>query len=355
MRPMDAERLDEMLSALREKTLVVLGDFCVDRYLEIDPDIRDVSAETGLPIHQVVRVRPEPGGGANVVRNAATLGVGTVQPVGLIGEDGEGFELSCLFESLGVSRDLLRVSPGRHTPAYTKPLVLRSNEPPEELSRFDIFPREPLSPKEEAGLIIDLRAAFEEADGLIVADYGEAGKCGVVGPRLREVVAELARTRRDTPVVADSRLLVDKFRQVVIKPNAHEAMRFLGGEPEAEPNVLRLTEIGQRTAERNQRPVVITLGPNGALLCAPGRAQKVPAYPSEEMGPIDPVGSGDTVLAALAAALAAGAPLDDAAVFAMVAASITVQQIGTCGSAAPDPIRERFREYADRYPDVVAS
>ncbi len=352
---MNEERVEAILSALPGGKIAVVGDFCVDRYFDIDPDISDVSNETGLAIHQVTAVRPEPGGGANVLNNLAALGVGEVHPVGFIGLDGEGFELARIFDSLGFRLDFLRRSETRHTPVFVKPLVARPDAAPEELNRFDIFPREPLTEDEEDELVSNVRAAFEAADAMIVADYGETGKAGVVTARVREVVAELARTNREKPVLADSRLYIDRFRHVVVKPNADEAMRHLGDEPDAERSIVKLTEIGERTAERNKRPVLVTLGADGILLCAPGRAQKIPAYPSEDEGEIDIVGAGDTVLAAITSAVAAATPLDEAAILGMVAASITIQEIGRCGTASPDQIRGRFRQYAEMYPDVVGA
>jgi len=350
---MNEERLHDIISALPTRTVAVIGDFCVDRYFEIDPSISDRSNETGLPIHQVVGVRAEPGGGANVLNNLAALGVGSVLPVGFLGLDGEGFELGRIFDRLGFERDGLQILPDRHTPVFTKPVVIRPDGAPEELNRFDIFPREPLSEEQEATLLEHLGAAFEAADALIVADYGEAGKEGVVTARVRERVAELARTQREKPVIADSRLHIDRFRQVIIKPNNFEAMEFLAGERASPPTLTRLAEVGERAAERNRQPVLITLGPEGALLCAPGRALKIPVYPSEREGETDIVGAGDAVLAAVAATLGAGAGVDEAVLIGMLVASITIQEIGRCGSADPDQVHRRFREYAREFPDVV--
>ena len=347
-------RLNQILSALPERKVAILGDFCVDRYFEIDPEITDVSNESGLPIHQVTAVRPEPGGGANVVKNMAALGVGGVYPVGLVGVDGEGFELGRILDGLGVHRDYLRESETRHTPVFTKPIIIRPGRLPEELNRFDVFPRQPLTEAEEGALLADLRAAFELADTTIVADYGETGKQGVVTPAVRAALADLARAHPGKPAVVDSRLFIDHFRHALVKPNADEAMTFLGHEPGGEATLVRLNQIGQAVAERNKRPVLITLGPGGALLCAPGRAQKFPVYPAEDEGDVDTVGSGDATIAAFTSALAAGAALDEAVIIAMAAASVTIQEIGTCGTATPDQIRDRFKQYAERFPEVVA-
>ena len=350
---MNESRLNDILAAMPEHKVAIIGDFCVDRYLHIDPDIRDDAKETGLPIHQVVRVRPEPGGGSNVVKNVASLGVGGVYPVGYLGLDGEGFELGRIFDALGVERDFLQFTDARHTPVYTKPIVCRPDQTPEELNRFDVFPREPMSAEIEDRLVQHITDAFEAADAVVVADYTEAGKYGVVAPRVRDAVTELARTNPDKPVLADSRLSIDHFRHAIIKPNNVEAMELAGETGRDNMNMVRLTEIGQQLAKRNQRPVLITLGPEGCLLCASGRALKIPVFPSEQYTEIDIVGAGDEVMGAVASALAGGAGLDEAAIIGMVAASISIEEVGTCGTATPDQVRRRFKEYAHKFPDIV--
>jgi rfaE bifunctional protein kinase chain/domain len=351
---MNLSRVSEILAALPKRKVAVVGDFCVDRTLHIDPAISDTSRETGLPIHQVVRVVPEPGGGANVVKDVAALGVGGVYPVGYLGLDGEGFELGRLFDALGVERDFLQFTEARHTPVYTKPVVVESDAPPRPLNRLDIFPREPMDEALEAQLIEHLHQAFEKADVVIVADYDEPGKHGVISMPVREALNELARNHPETPVLADSRRHIDHFRHILIKPNPVEITALLGESEPSGMNLVRLTEAGQRLAERNHRPVLITLGREGCLLCATARALKLPVFPSEQYGEVDPVGAGDQVIATVASALAGGARLDEAAILAMVAASVSVEQLGTCGTVTPEPLRRRFKEYAHRFPGVVA-
>ena len=350
---MDQRTLDAVFASLPERKVAVIGDFCIDRYLHIDPSITDRSRETNLDIHQVTKVRAEPGAAANVLKNLAALGVGHILPVGFIGDDGDGFELACMLDSFGVSREFLHEHATRPTPVYTKPLFIQPDGPPEERNRFDIFPREPLSQEDEQTLTDALHKAFESADALIVADYGEAGKAGAVTARIRTAVADLARVNPGKPVIADSRLHIDKFRHVIIKPNADEARTYLPNDGPSSPGTASLIEIGRQAAERNKRPVLITLGADGVLICAPGRALKLPAPAVDREA--DAVGAGDTVLAAVAACLATGLPITGAAAVAVVAASITVRQLGTCGAASPDEVRRRFAEYVRTYPDVVGA
>ncbi len=81
------------ITAATPLSIAVLGDFCLDRYLEIDPARQETSLETGLPVHNVIRVRAQPGGAGTVLNNLVALGVGRIIPLGFAGDDGEGFEL----------------------------------------------------------------------------------------------------------------------------------------------------------------------------------------------------------------------------------------------------------------------
>src|SRR5881628_3505092 len=90
---MDLQRFKTITAKYSQLRLAVVGDFCLDRYLEIDPTRQEISIETGLPVHNVVNVRAQPGAAGTILNNLVSLGIGEVYPVGFCGEDGEGFEL----------------------------------------------------------------------------------------------------------------------------------------------------------------------------------------------------------------------------------------------------------------------
>src|SRR5215813_13534528 len=85
--------VEQVLSRLPALAVGVLGDLFLDRYLDLDATLTEPSLETGLDAYQVVGVRPYPGAAGTVVNNLVALGVGRVCPVGVIGDDGEGYEL----------------------------------------------------------------------------------------------------------------------------------------------------------------------------------------------------------------------------------------------------------------------
>lgn len=347
---MDGRELDDLLARLGELSAAVVGDFCLDRYLHLDPEIRDESRETGLPIRQVARTRSLPGGAAAVLADLAALGLGRVLPVGFVGRDGAGFELCEALKKAGVDLSRLSRSAPRPTPTFTKP-VLEEGGRLRELERFDVFPREALSEGEEAVLLREARAALGESAALIISDYGEAGKAGAVTPAVRAGLLELARRSPGKVFFADSRLNVGEFPGCAIKPNAREAGALLGRTLGEDSPLDELKAAAAELASRSGRPVFLTLGGRGMVAAEAGGAAHVPGFPLS--GEIDPVGAGDSVTAAVSSALAAGCPAPEAGLFGVLVSSVTVQKIGETGTATPAEVRARFCEYAKLHPELT--
>jgi bifunctional ADP-heptose synthase (sugar kinase/adenylyltransferase) len=342
-----AELIEQVLADLPGLTVGVLGDLFLDRYLDIDAALTEPSIETGLDAYQVARVRSCPGAAGTVVNNLVALGVGRVVPVAVIGDDGEGYELrQALGRMPAVDGACVFTASDRRTPAYTKPMLCVAGQPPRELNRLDIKNHTPTPAAAEDFIREALRSRWREFNALIVLDQvGEPG-CGVVTAQVREDLAGLADRDPAKFVLADSREQIGLFRSVSLKPNLSEVLRTLGVSDAAGPAVWR--ESVHRLAQKVGRPVFCTRGAEGILLAEPGAAEvrAVPGFPVT--GPTDPVGAGDSTSAGIACAVAAGLGRDEAAAFGNLVASITVQQIGTTGTASPDQVRARWREVADR-------
>ncbi len=355
---MNETRLNELLNKFPSRHLLVAGDFFLDKYLSIDPALSETSLETGLEAYQVVEIRHSPGAAGTVVANLRAMEV-QVSVVGVIGQDGEGFELRQDLHALGVNIEGLIETPDRFTPTYTKPMLRASLGGPErELNRLDIKNRQPLPVPYEAAVIAQLERLAPTVDGIIIADQVPERNCGVITDKVRQKLARLAEMNPDQPLVADSRLRIGEFEGVMIKPNLHEAQAALVAEHESrmklpitQPNV---DESGQKDIlplarqygsvlyQKNQRPVFVTLGEQGILVVSSAGMEHVPGLPVS--GEIDIVGAGDSVMAGLAAALCAGATAKEAASIGNLAASITIQQLGTTGTASRTQLRQRFRQ-----------
>ena len=115
------ERLEEIVSRFSQARIAVLGDFFLDKYLDVNPEWEEPSVETGKPAHQVAAVRCYPGAAGTVVSNLSALEAGTLHAIGFTGDDGEAFELRRGLEKLRCSTDHLYTARERFTPTYLKP------------------------------------------------------------------------------------------------------------------------------------------------------------------------------------------------------------------------------------------
>jgi len=334
---MTPARFDALTTRFAQLCVGVVGDFSLDRYFDIDPAKAETSLETGLPVHNVTRVRCSPGAAGNIVQNLGALGTGPLWPVGFCGEDGEGFELLRALRAVpGVSLDNFLRTPDRRTFTYTKPLVHTPGKPPAELSRLDIKNWGPTPADVEDELCSALRDLAPQFDALIVMDQAGVPGTGVISKAVLATVRELTVAHPRLVAVADSRHGLGRFPPLVFKMNATEFATLTGGRPGA-PDA-EILAGAERLAAASRRAVFITLAERGIIGAAPGEpAAHVPALPVR--GAIDIVGAGDAVTAALTLALAAGATPGDAMQLSQAAASIVIHQLGTTGVARVPEIR----------------
>ena len=352
MRPLCRARLNHLLRSYADLTIGVVGDFFLDSYFDCDPGLNEPSLETGRDCYQVVRTRRQAGAAGTVAANLVALGVGRVEAVGFCGDDGEGYELRRAMAGLGLGMEGFVTAPGRFTPTYGKPTYVapqgaagrrRAWQVTEELERLDIKNRQRTPASLQDELEEHVRRGLARWDGLLVVDQVSEANCGVVTARLRRLLNEAAAAAPERAALVDSRERISSFRHLIVKPNQSEAAVAMG-----QPRARSLTAARRHAAalaQRTGRPVFLTLSERGMVVSDGGPSQVVPGVPVE--GPVDPVGAGDSTSAAIVASLASGAGLLEAAAIANLVGSITVQQIGTTGTAPPSWIRRRFDEVAD--------
>jgi rfaE bifunctional protein kinase chain/domain len=339
---MDADGLNRILSRFPELTVLVVGDFFLDKYLVIEHALGEISLETGLEAHQVVEVRCSPGAAGTVTSNLRAMGINVIA-LGVIGDDGEGFELLRALWATGVDVDSLIVRPERFTPTYTKPMLREPNGTMCELNRLDIKNRQPLPPEVEVQIISCLQGLLPRVHGVIVADQVQEEDCGVISEAVREELAALARAYPTVVFAADSRERIGLFADVVLKPNAREATKAICPDRVAELDREGVAGCAAELYRRAEQPVFLTLGADGILAFHADGPTHVPAVPVT--GPIDIVGAGDASMAGILAALCAGATVPEAAQVGCLAAAVTIQQIGTTGTASCEQIVECFQEF----------
>lgn len=340
-RDFSPERLAALVDQFPRLRVAVVGDFFLDKYFDVDPRLEERSLETGKPAHQVVRVRHSPGAAGTVVCNLVALEAGQVIPVGFVGDDGEGYELRQDLERLGCPLRYLFVTHQLRTPTYLKPRDITDPTLAGEHSRYDLKNRRGIPAELESQIVRAIEELLAEGiEAVVIADQVEEPFHGVITPGVRKRLAELATDHPSTIFWADSRRYIREFRHLIIKPNYREAFGLesppdfsAGLSPEWQAKV---SELRQQA----EAPVVITCGEKGTLVSDP-EPTWIPAV--KVAGPVDPTGAGDSATAGAVLALAAGACLPEAALVGTLVASITVEQLGTTGTASRAELPPRLR------------
>ena len=333
------ERLEELIQRFSTSRIAVLGDFFLDKYLDIDPALEEPSVETGKPAHQVVSVRCSPGAAGTVVANLSALGAGTLHSVGLTGEDGEAWELRRGLAALRCSTNHLHVAAERFTPTYTKPRDMNVIGLAGEHSRIDIKNRQPTPPETVQTIIASITALATEVDAIIVMDQAEARDCGAVTGVVREHLATLATDFPRVVFWADSRRRIREYRKMIIKPNEFEATGNDDPLPGDTVDVSELQTAATGLRATTGAPVFVTRGAEGMFVTDP-EWTAVPGIRVD--GETDTTGAGDSATAGCVLALCSGASCAEAAVVGNLVASITVQQLATTGTARPDELQPRL-------------
>jgi D-beta-D-heptose 7-phosphate kinase/D-beta-D-heptose 1-phosphate adenosyltransferase len=309
----DRSDLLPLLDHIGRACVGCVGDIMLDRY--VYGAVERISPEAPVPVLRVERESAMPGGVGNVVRNLRALGA-AVRLAAVVGNDGAGAEIRAGLEDEGaaVSFSLL-VEAGRRTPIKTR--FLAGNQ---QLLRADEESIAPLGAAARREILEAVAGWHADCPVLILSDYAK----GVFADGLAaELIA--AAHARGARVVVDPKAEFGRYRGAdVITPNRRE----LGAAAASEVRPGAEVDCARSLARRfGVGAVLVTLGKDGMVLIDPeGLAHTLPAQAREVF---DVSGAGDTVAATLAAGLAAGASLRDAAELANVAAGIVVGKVGT--------------------------
>lgn len=303
----------DLLNSFSRASVLVIGDVMLDRYWW--GDAVKISPEAPVPVVRLTKSSMTTGGAANVAANLKGLGVHT-KLIGLIGNDGEGNLLRDELEQLGVGTDLLVRSDDRPTTVKTR--VIAHNQ---QVTRIDQESNEPIDPALEDEVITVLSGQLEDCDAIVVSDYAK-------GLLTKKVLSTLISSSNalNKPVLIDPKGKdYYKYRgATILTPNRHEAAEACGIS-EAEPEFV--SKAGTRLlSELDCMAILITRGEDGMSLFQHGSVMHLPTTARRVF---DVTGAGDTVIATLAAGIAAGTDLATASRLANIAAGIVVESVGT--------------------------
>jgi len=298
--------------------VMVIGDMVADIYLE--GKISRISREAPVLVLEHCGEIVVPGGAANVVHNAATLG-GAVYAVGLIGDDNAGQLLTQKLTEKGVNTAGFIIDKSRPTITKTRVMAGGLATVKQQVVRIDRESKQMPSPQIEAAALEYIKNNIRDMAAVVMSDYGS----GAVTPVIRQFVIEECK-KAAKPCLVDSRYDILSFAGVtLVKQNEAEAAAAVGYE---NLDGDKLIDAGRKLlAKLGAEVVMITLGAQGMSLFEKDKVTHIPVANVSEV--YDVSGAGDTVVVATALALAAGASYVDAARLANFAAGVVIKKLGT--------------------------
>jgi D-glycero-beta-D-manno-heptose-7-phosphate kinase len=299
---------------MTDQRVLVLGDVMLDEF--VWGRVARISPEAPVPVVEVLGHSFHLGGAGNVAANVRALG-GRAMLAGVVGRDAAGEQVEAALAARRVESRLVASDTGRPTTVKTR--IVAHNQ---QIVRTDREDASDVPAEAERALLEAVRRELPSCGALVLSDYQ---KGAVTAGLLRRTLA-LAR-RHHVPVLVDPKLRHFRlYRGVsVVTPNQLEAEQATGLRIRGEDD---LAEAGRRILKMlDCQAVLITRGEHGLVLFPHGRAP-VPV-PSAAREVFDVTGAGDSVIATMALALAAGASLTEAAVLANCAAGVVVAKVGT--------------------------
>lgn len=318
---MDRRTIAEIAQAYADRRIVILGDVMVDEFLRGTVD--RISPEAPVPVLEFSSHTFVLGGAANVAHNVVALG-GQAALVGAIGDDLPGERLLEGLSQVGIMPGGVTVVPGRRTTLKTRVLAHTQH-----VVRIDREDRTAVPPEAEEQLVSRVREALGGAAALLISDYNK----GAVTPAVARGAIAAAR---------------EGGLSIVVDTKHHDVKPFAGATV-LTPNVRELEELSRvkavddaalaRAAQAlitrlELEGLLVTRAEEGMSLFDKSGARGDVAALAIEVHDI--TGAGDTVAAALTAALAAGRDLSDAAQFANLAAAVVVRKLGTATASVQE-------------------
>jgi rfaE bifunctional protein kinase chain/domain len=329
--PGDAEEKERLLALVDRfagRRVLVIGDLIADEF--VYGRIARVSREAPVLILEYDTTEILPGGAGNAAGNIAALG-GRPVLAGMVGRDSEGRRLLARLPRGVDRRHVVRAAKYR-TPVKTRILAGGVHSAKQQVVRIDRESGWPLSDGVSRAITRGLKGPLGDCDAVLLSDYGSGLVTPALAASVEAAVAARAR-RRPVPVLIDSRYRLLEYRGLTTcTPNESEVEQALGVRIDDDLAVL---ERAGRTLLRRTRmqAVLVTRGSRGMALFQPGQTTiHIPIFGSDEVA--DVTGAGDTVIAVVGLALAAGASFYEAARLANYAGGLVVMKRGTATVSA---------------------
>lgn len=309
------ENFEQLIARFSKVKILVFGDVMLDRYWW--GNVSRISPEAPVPVVQLEKTSLAPGGAANVAFNVASLGA-TPRLAGIVGADEEGKYLAKTLEKSNISPDLLLTLKDRPTTVKTR--VVAHNQ---HVVRIDNEKTNFLTPEQEENFRLLVEKEINKVDLIVISDYAK----GLLSRNLLTRLITSAKENRKQILVDPKGKDYSKYSgATLLTPNRREAIEACNFEEHQAADDMTLA--GETLISGlNLEALLITQGENGMTLF---QNDKKPVHFNTKARTVyDVTGAGDTVIATLAVALAAGANLLQAAELSNVSAGLVVEEVGT--------------------------
>lgn len=316
----------DLVKRLAGRRILVIGDMVADIY--IDGRISRISREAPVLVLEQAGEKIVAGGAANVAHNAQTLG-GSVYAVGLLGEDAAAQGLADILAEKGVQTAGLFRDAARPTISKKRIIAGGRATVSQQIVRLDKESHAPLRRETEGEMLRYLDEILPQMEGIVLSDYG----AGTITEAVKDKLIGYAR-EHGLPSIVDSRYDIRRFRDIgYVKQNDAELSAAVGREL---PDEATLMAAGRELlAELSADGVLVTRGEHGMMLFSrDGTVTDIPVSDRSEV--YDVSGAGDTCVATVILALAAGIEAPEAARLSNVASGIAVRKLGTATVSAAE-------------------
>ena len=328
MHTLSVQRVDELIAQCTGKRIAVIGDVMLDRYFW--GSVHRVSPEAPVPVVDIVDESFHLGGASNVANNLKSLGADPLM-LGVVGDDNSGRTLTDILSGSGMETAGIIVDETRPTTVKTR--IIGNNQ---QIARLDREVKQPIGADVRGRLLEALEQHANEICGIVLQDYNK----GVITSALISQTIKIAHRHGIAVFVDPKHENFFEYKSVtLLKPNIKETQDALGIKIQSDEE---LHAAGRELLERLQcEHVLVTLGARGMMLFSQkGEPSSVKARARHVA---DVSGAGDTVIATIAAAMAGGALMTEAATLANFAAGVVCEEPGIV-SIETDDLRRVIRQ-----------
>jgi len=315
--------VEELRKNIRNLKVAVIGDYCLDQYWYMDAKFDqklDYNDDITFALTNIVY---SPGGAGNVANNFVKLGV-NVKCVGLIGDDGFGYQLIKCLKEIGANTDYMIVTPDKETHTCTRPIRIIENQ--------NILLNEIITSKfkdtnkqTESQVANILKNIITEVDAFIFVEQFNDNNKGIFTDAIREEIFNLSKIYKDKIFIIDSRKYIDKYRNIVLKCNQNEFADTLN-----KPIITKHCNIDVVKDFKDFKTLFVTCGENGMMVIDnDGQADSISAIKVSQK--VNTCGAGDSATVGIVIGLHSNYDMKKSALLGNVMASITIRDLESTG------------------------